>query len=300
MITRGSKYFYGAAVVAFVTALVYGFITGASAHGGVLEVFRSGSIVDSVVGPLSFGWKGWVGDQVGYTVLMGFAGAMAILGGFSSAFRDGSAEALAELQGGTVTDGRVVGADVRIPTPSGLSFWPLLAAFSVGAVVVGATVSTPLLVIGCIGVVVAGAEWTVRTWAENATGDPDRNREIRARFLQPIEVPVGAAIGIGIIIFSMSRVLLAVSKVGAVFVIIILATVVFVIAILLAGRPQLKRSVMVAVLLIGGLAIIAGGIAAGIAGPREAEDGGGEASLPAQVLPAAGGSNELDGAAVGH
>ena len=31
MITRGSKYFYAAAAVAYFTALVYGFITGAAA-----------------------------------------------------------------------------------------------------------------------------------------------------------------------------------------------------------------------------------------------------------------------------
>lgn len=276
MITRGSKYFYGAALVGFLTALVYGFVTGASAHGGVFEVMSSGGIVDSLVGPISFGWKGWVGDQVGYSVLMAFAGTMLVLGGMASAFRDGSAEAVAEVQGATVdrATGAVTGpADLRIATPFGLSFWPIVAAFSVGAAVVGAAVSTPLLVIGCIGLVVAAFEWTVRAWSERATGDPALNREIRNRFMLPVEVPIGAAIGIGIVVFSLSRILLAISKVGAVFFIIILATLVFVVAILLANRPHLKRSVMVTVLLVGGLAIIGGGIAGGIAGPRESEEG---------------------------
>ena len=77
MITRGSKFFYAAAVVGFVTAIVYGFLTGAAAHSGVIGVFQDGDVVNSIVGPLTFGWKGWVGDHVGYSVLMGFAAVMA-------------------------------------------------------------------------------------------------------------------------------------------------------------------------------------------------------------------------------
>lgn len=300
MITRGSKYFYGAALVGYLTALVYGFITGASAHGGVFEVISSGGIVDSIVGPISFGWKGWVGDHVGYSVLMAFAGTMLVFGGMCSAFRDGSAEAVAEIQGAKVdrATGEVTGdVDLRIATPFGLSFWPVLAAMSVGAVVVGATVSTPLLVIGCIGLVVAGFEWTVRAWSERATGDPALNREIRNRFMLPLEIPVGAAIAVGIVVFATSRILLAISQIGAVFFIIIVASLVFAIAILLANRPQLKRSVLVAVLLIGGLALIGGGIAGGIAGPRESGNGHEEEDAAAELAPAvrsapAGGSVE--------
>ena len=55
MITRGSKFFYAAAVVGFVTAIVYGFLTGAAAHSGVIGVFQDGDVVNSIVGPLTFG-----------------------------------------------------------------------------------------------------------------------------------------------------------------------------------------------------------------------------------------------------
>lgn len=273
MITRGSKFFYGAAAVAFLTALVYGFVTGASANGGVLNVFSDGNLVNSIIGPISFGWKGWVGDQVGYSILMGFAGVMVVMGGMTSIFRDGSPEALAELQGATVEKGEITGArvDLRVATPQGLSFWPVLAAFSVGAAIVGLAVSSVLFVIGCIGLVVAGVEWTVKAWSERATGDPERNQAIRDHLMHPLEIPVGATLGIGLVIFSMSRILLAVSKVGAVFVIIILATVIFVVAIVLANRPHLKRSMMVGALLLFGVLIIGGGIVGGVAGPREAE-----------------------------
>jgi len=282
MITRGSKYFYGAAAFAFVTALIYGFVTGASAHGGVSDVFANGALVDSLIGPISFGWKGWVGDQVGYSILMGFAGVMAVMGGLTTVFRDGSPEALAELQGATVERSVIQGntaVDLRVASPQGLSYWPLLTAFSGGALIVGAAVSSTLFVIGCIGMVVAGVEWTVRTWSEQATGDPVENRAIRDKFMYPIEIPVGATLGVGLIVLSMSQILLAVPKVGAVFVVIGLAIAVFVGAIVLANRPELKRSVLVGALLLGGVVIIGGGIAAGIAGQRESEHHDKEESL---------------------
>jgi hypothetical protein len=69
-----------------------------------------------------------------------------------------------------------------------------------------------------------------------------------------------------------------------VFFIIIFATIIFVVAILLAARPQLKRSVMVGALLVFGVLIIAGGIIGGVAGPREKEDHSEEESLGATHL----------------
>ncbi len=303
MITRGSKYFFAAAAVGYLTALIYGFVTGAAAHGGVLDVFSNGDIVNSVVGPLSFGWKGWVGDQIGYSVLMGFAGVMAVLGGFTSVFRDGSPEALAQLQGATVERGEITGArvDLRVATPQGLSFWPVFAAFSAGAAIVGLAVSTVLFGIGCAGLVIAAVEWTVKAWSERATGDPAQNKAIRDHLMHPLEIPIGAVLGSALIIFCMSRILLAVPKVGAVFFIIILATTVFVVAILLASRPEMKRSVIVGALLVFGLLIIAGGIWGGVAGPREEEENS-EESLGAATyvvdLPA--GHIGIDGPAVGH
>src|SRR5689334_19736230 len=125
MITRGSKFFYAAAVVGFAAAVVYGFLSGAAEHSGVIGVFQEGDVVNSIVGPLTFGWKGWVGDHVGYSVLMGFAAVMAALGGFSTAFRDGSADVLVQMEGGDVA----TAANPAVLTPIGLSYWPLVGAF---------------------------------------------------------------------------------------------------------------------------------------------------------------------------
>ena len=48
-------------------------------------------------------------------------------------------------------------------------------------------------------------------------------------------------------------------------------SIVFGVAVFLSSRPDLKRSVLVGALLLGGVLLLAGGIAGGISGPRESE-----------------------------
>jgi len=262
LITRGSKFFYAAAVVGFVAAVLYGFLTGASDHGGVYAVFTDGAVVKSIIGPISLGWKGWVGEHIGYTVLMSFSGVMLVLGILTTATRDADAEALAQIDGVDLAD---------LPpatTPFGISWWPLVAAFSAGIVVVGLAFSTVLFYVGLVGLVVAAFEWTVRAWSERATADPALNQEYRNRLMRPLEVPVGAVLVIAVLGLAVSRILLAISGNAAAYLIIVLAAVVFGLANLLASRPELKRPVIITVLVVGALALIGGGIAAGIAGPK--------------------------------
>ncbi len=59
MITRGSKFFFGAAAVGYLSALLYGFITGASdRRWGHRRVRQEGPIVDSFLGPITLGLEG--------------------------------------------------------------------------------------------------------------------------------------------------------------------------------------------------------------------------------------------------
>lgn len=263
MITRGSKYFFGGAVVAYVAALLYGFITGASVQGGVVSVFQHGDVVNSIVGPISFGWKGWVGEHVGYSTLMGLSAIFAVLGGFMVVFRDGDAESVVALQGADMTADK---ADLRVATPQGLSPWPVVVAAALGLVVIGMVYSTATLVVGGVLLVLAAFQWTVRSWSEQLTPDPARNAALRAKLMNPYNVPGAAILLIALVMFLMSRILLALPSVGAVFVIIATAAAVFVVAILLSGRPDLKRTVLIAALIAGGLVLVLAGIAGGIAG----------------------------------
>lgn len=275
MITRGSKFFFAAAVIGYLSALLYGFATGASDHGGVIAVFTDGAVVDSVVGPITFGWKGFVGEHIGYTVLMSFAAAMAVMGGFTSATRDADAESLAELEG-------IDAVALAAPSvPAGHSWWPLLGALGVGMVVVGLVFSNLLLWGGVAVLVAAAVEWTAKAWSERATDDAADNAEYRSRLLQPVEVPVASALIIAVVAVAISRVLLAVPKSAAVYVIIGLAVLVFAVANLLARRPELKGRVLSTVVVVSILVILVAGVAAGMAGSRDIEEHHGEGALSA-------------------
>ena len=266
MITRGSKFFYAAALVGFLSALFYGFLTGASDQGGVVVVFREGAIVDSIIGPLTLGWKGWVGEHVGYSVLMSFSAVMLALGAFQSALRDGDAEATAEIEGIDV-------ADLPAPIgPQGMSIWPLACAFGGGIVVVGLAFSTFLVYAGAVLLFVGAFEWTARAWSERTTADTAAGVAYREHLMHPVEIPVASVLIIAVIAVAVSRVLLAVPKSAAVYVIIGLAAVVFGLANLLARRPDLKGRVVGVAALVGVLVIIGAGIAGGIAGEREIEE----------------------------
>lgn len=247
MITKGSRFFFGVAGLAYVGAIVYGLGTG----GHVFGVF-------------SLGYKEGVGEHLGYTVLMGLAGVSAALGFIVVALRDADPEAEAQL----------LHLDHAPPAESvnRTNFWPIVAAFSLGAMAIGLVVGSQLFVAGCIGLGIVIVEWGIRNWADRRTGDPEVNREIRNRIMLPIEVPVGALLCIGLLVALISRVLLATSKDGSTGVAIVVAVLVLGVATLIATKPRLSANLISALLLLGGIAVLVGGITAATVGPRDFEE----------------------------
>lgn len=247
MITRGSRFFFGVALVAYVGAIVYGLST----HGHVFGVF-------------SFGYKEGVGEHLGYTVLMGLAVTAAALGFVVLAMRDADPEAEAQL----------LDLDHAPPAESinRTNFWPIVAAFSLGAVVVGLVVGSQLFVAGCIGIGIVIVEWGIRNWADRRTGDAEVNREIRNRIMLPIEIPVGALLCIGVMVALVSRVLLATTKEGSAGVAIVVAVLVLGVASLIAAKPRLSANLLAGLLLLGGIAVLASGITAAAIGTRDFEE----------------------------
>ena len=242
MLTTSFKLYFGMAVGALVAAITFGYTTGGNNTG-----------------PLSLGWKGSVGNVGGYTLLIGVAAVCAFLGLLFISFRDADPQAAAEL----------LGVDqVPAQRPTQPSYWPLIAMFGVAAMLLGLVLSTALFVAGAIlsGVVVA--EWTMQAWADRATGDPVANRELRDRVMQPIELPVLAAIAIVAVPAGASRVLLSSSRIGAVWVAGSIAVVVLAVAVLVALRPRISKNIVAGIVLIGGLAFIAAGITAAAIGER--------------------------------
>ncbi len=109
----------------------------------------------------------------------------------------------------------------------------------------------------------------ISAWADRITGDPAVNRSIRNRMMHPIEIPVAAVLGIGLFVLAISRILLALPKNGSYLVFAIVPAIIFGVGILIVTKPKLSKSVVAGLLLFGGFAVLAGGIAASIAGERE-------------------------------
>ena len=252
MITTGSKFFYALAGLLLVAAVVYGYSTGGDN-----------------VGPLSAGYKGAVGDLVGYSLLLGGAAVATFLGLATTAFRDADPDAGAEL----------LGLDAPpAPTAPAASYWPLVGAFGVVLVVIGVVLNNVFFVAGLIALAAVAIEWTMQTWAERATGDPAVNREIRNRIMLPLEVPIAGLLVAGLVIIGYSRVFLTLSADNAVWAALALAATVFVVGTVLASQSRVRTDLVAGLLVLGALVTIGLGIVSAVNGEREFEHHGEEES----------------------
>jgi hypothetical protein len=252
MFTTAFRFFAGMAVFALLAAFVLGVTS------------QSSALVDRIVGPLTLGWKGGIGNHLGYTFFVGLFGVAAGLAGVLVAFRDADPEAEAQV---------VHTESVPLTrAPSGANFLPSLAAFTLILMFIGMGTRSSGITLASLAVIVAtGFIWTLRTWAERATGDDTVNAELYHRFVDPLRTPVVAIVSIAVVAIGLSRVLLAVSKTGSTIVFGVVALLFFGVATLLALRPKSGRSVATVLVVFGAIAVIAAGIAGAVAGEREIE-----------------------------
>ena len=261
MFTRGSRLFFGLALAGYLSALVYGVITNGIDHGGVWHVLTGDGAMSALLGPITLGYKGGVGDHLGFTMLLGFAVTCAAMGFTTSAFRDGDPEAVAEVSR--------LDAAPAVTAPSDLSPWPIVASFAAVIMVVGLAVGSLLFYIGLAMAVIAAIEWTVKTWSEQATGDPEVNNVIRARLMHPLELPVAGVILIAIVVFCFSRILLGSSEEGSIVWAIVLGALILGVGASLGSSRRVRRGVIVTVLLLAGLVVIGLGILGAVRGERK-------------------------------
>ena len=92
---------------------------------------------------------------------------------------------------------------------------------------------------------------------------------MRKRILNPLEYPVLATVGLGVIIFSFSRVMLAIDKSAGAVGFIVVASLVLLAGILFSVRPNLKRSLVTGICVFGALGLVSSGIAGMGSGLRE-------------------------------
>jgi hypothetical protein len=188
------------------------------------------------------------------TVLIGLLGAAGLLAGVVLYVRDGD-----------VTGDEISGSDLPAPTTS---MWPLLTAVGATLLLLGTITQAAIFLLGIAVLVAALVEWTVLAWSERASSDDAFNVAARKRLLNPIEFPVLGAVGLGLLIFSFSRVMLAVDKRAGVALFIVIGALVLVGGVLFAVRTTLKRSIVSAICAIAAIGIVAAGIAGAGSGMR--------------------------------
>lgn len=199
------------------------------------------------------------GDWFGSFVLGTVVIVALLLGVLGSAVHDGDIAA-------ADTSAAEVQARSALPAP-----WPALLAVGAGVGAIGLAGKNALLWVGFGIAVVVLAEWMVQSWAERASADPAYNTSLRHRIMSPFEIPVLAALIIGGFLVALSRVLLALPKTGSTVLAIVLAALILAIATLVTSRPRVGSSVLAGLLAVGAVALIAGGIAGGVAGERDFE-----------------------------
>jgi hypothetical protein len=251
MVTTASKLLYPAALVALVASWAYGLGTDGQING-----------------VLTSGLMGSVGEVAGFTVLQAIAGVLLGLAVTASVLRDADPEAQARAA-------RLESLPPQV-APQGVSYWPVLGALSAVLAAVGLVASPVVFVMGLLGATLVMLEWTVSAWSERATGDAAVNRRIRNRLMFPIEIPVAGALAVLLMIVSVSRVFLALSKTGSSLIAIAVATVVLALGFLVAYRPRLSKDVIAGLLAFFAVLVVAGGIISAANGTREFHEHEGE------------------------
>jgi hypothetical protein len=233
MFTFGSKFFFGLAAVAAVAGGIYWVNTN-------LEFF-------------------------GTIVLLSLAAVAAFLGAITIAFRDAEIDAPAvEALSGADAEGLTRGPRV---SPS---VWPIVGAFGAGLVVIGLVYDRRWFIAGLIVIAATIIEWMVQAWADRASDDPAYNATLRGRILHPLEFPILGALGVGLVIFGFSRLMLAIPKSAAIGAFIGLGALVLVIAALLSAPRRLSGAVAAVVLVLGGVGILTAGVVSAATGERNA------------------------------
>ena len=245
MFTTGFKFFFGLCLALAVSAVVYGYTTGGT-H----------------LGPISLGYKGGVGEHLGYGVLVGqsvIAGVVALV---LVAFRDADAEAQAHYMGVE---------RLQTAPPVSNSIWPVVGAAGATTAAMGLVLHTAVFITGVVICALVALEWTMDAWADRATGDPAANKALRDRIMAPLEIPLAGLAIVLVAVAAVSRILLAVSKDGAVVAAGVVALVILGLAVLYVAKPHLGRNLVAGLVVLVAAGVLVGGIVAAVAGERDFE-----------------------------
>ena len=137
-------------------------------------------------------------------------------------------------------------------------------------ITVGVVTFPAITILGLIVLLAATAEWMVQAWSERASADQAYNTTVRDRIAQPLELPIIGAIGVAVIIYSISRVMLGLpSKTAAIVAFVVVAALVLLVGALTSMRRKLSTGTIAGVCSIAVLGVVASGAAYGLNGERD-------------------------------
>jgi hypothetical protein len=230
MFSTGSKLFLGATTIALIATLVFGIATGGDTY-----------------------WTAMIG-------LISATVALAFLTAINFFVRDCNV--------GSMQPDATTASPAAQPTPRN-SMWPAVSALGLGLVVVGIITEPIVFKAGIVALLAVMLEWMVQAWSERASSDDAYNASVRKRVLHPLEFPVLGAIGLAIIVYSFSRIMLFASKQAGPAIFGVIAALVLLGGFLFATKASLKKSVSAGVCTIAALGLISTGAVMAIDGERE-------------------------------
>ncbi len=199
------------------------------------------------LGTLSFvGALVWVvahdGSSLGSVALIFLAISLLFLGGIASYVRDGHVLS---------TDTAAHASAPAAQSASGNSWWPLASALSLGMVVVGLISSPGIFKIGIALSIATFGEWMITNWSDRASANAAYNEKVRGWVVHPLEIPIGGALLLTVIVLSFSRIMLSVSTGAGPIIFGVVGTVV------LAGGSLVSVRRGVSKRLVGGACAVA-------------------------------------------
>jgi hypothetical protein len=150
------------------------------------------------------------------------------------------------------------------------SIWPLLIGLGATTIALGLITNRTFFILGVAAIVGGGLGWLVQCWSERVSADRGYNRRARQVMTDPIELPIIAAVGGAVIIYSFSRVMLGLpSKSATVVTFAIVAALVLGTGAVVGIQRGASKAALTGTFGLAAVALITGGAVYGLIGERE-------------------------------
>ena len=169
-------------------------------------------------------------------------------------------------------------------SPARASGWPAFSALCLAGLATTAAVGGPVVIVGVLAVLVAAAGWFAKAWSEDPAWSPRASERLSLRLVVPVVLPAAAFLLAATIAISRSRILLAVSKNGAVAIAFVAAVAILGACAWVAARPRIDSSAILTLVALAVLSTAGAGITGVAAGEREFHHAGEEHAEPVHVV----------------